>query len=69
MIDTCKAQVLPEPISEELAGGMQVTFQKDRYTERYVKRLNLNERQIHLSYIPSGRGRFPIKISSTFQGL
>lgn len=46
MIDACKAAGLPEPIIEELAGGMQVTFQKDRYTEGYLKGLNLNERQI-----------------------
>lgn len=46
MIDACKAAGLPEPIIEELAGGVQVTFQKDRYTEDYLKGLNLNERQI-----------------------
>lgn len=46
MIDTCKAAGLPEPLIEELTGGIQVTFQKDIYSEDYLKGLNLNERQV-----------------------
>lgn len=46
MIDACKSAGLPEPMIEELAGGIQVTFQKDIYTEGYLKSLDLNERQI-----------------------
>jgi ATP-dependent DNA helicase RecG len=41
-----EAAGLPEPIIEELAGKIQVTFQKDIYTEDYLKGLNLDERQV-----------------------
>ena len=37
---------MPEPIFEEAWGGIQVTFLKDMYTEEYLKKLNLNERQL-----------------------
>ena len=33
-------------IYEEVAGGIQITFLKDIFSEDYVKRLGLNERQI-----------------------
>lgn len=46
IIDTCKAAGLPEPIIENLAGGIQITLQKDIYTEDYLNRLSLNERQV-----------------------
>ncbi len=46
IIDACKAAGLPESVIEELAGGIQVTFQKDMYTEDYLKGLDLNERQV-----------------------
>jgi len=46
MIDLCKAQGLPEPEFKEEFGGISVYFRKDIYTEEYLRKLGLNERQI-----------------------
>jgi ATP-dependent DNA helicase RecG len=37
---------MPEPIIEEYAGGIQITFLKDIYTEEYLRQLDLDERLI-----------------------
>ncbi|WP_439489851.1 ATP-binding protein [Algoriphagus sp.] len=37
---------LPEPIFEEIAGGVQVTFFKDSYTQERLRSLGINKRQI-----------------------
>jgi len=39
MIEAFKKAGLPEPIFEELAGGLQVTLLKDIYTEEYLRKL------------------------------
>jgi ATP-dependent DNA helicase RecG len=46
MVDSFKKAGLPEPIFEEVAGGLQVTLLKDIYTEEYLRKLNLNKRQV-----------------------
>lgn len=46
MIEECKKAGLPEPIYEEDSGGMLVTFRKDIYTEEYLVKIGLNDRQI-----------------------
>ncbi len=46
ILDTCRKAGLPEPTIEEVAGGMQITFLKDIFSEDYLKRMGLNERQI-----------------------
>lgn len=46
MIEAFKQAGLPEPIFEELAGGLQVTLLKDIYTEEYLRKLDLSDRQI-----------------------
>lgn len=46
IMDACRAAGIPEPTIEEYAGGIQITFLKDIYTEEYLRKLNLNERQI-----------------------
>ncbi len=46
IIDACQAVGMPEPMLEEFAGGFQITFLKDIYTEAYLHQLDLNERQI-----------------------
>lgn len=46
MMTECKKAGLPEPVYEEAGGGMQVTFLKDIYTEEYLRKMGLNERQI-----------------------
>lgn len=46
MIESFKKAGLPEPIFEELAGGLQVTLLKDIYTEEFLRKLDLSDRQI-----------------------
>ena len=46
MIDACKNQNLPEPSFEEYQ-GFRVIFRKDVYTQEYLRKLGLNERQIN----------------------
>lgn len=46
IIDYCVAAGLPEPIIQEQEDGVHVTFLKDIYTESYLKKLSLHERQI-----------------------
>jgi len=36
---------LPEPVFKEITGGLVVTFGKSKYTEEYLGKLGLNERQ------------------------
>jgi len=47
MINACLKAGLPEPTIEEVAGGFQITFLKDIFSEDYLKRLGLSERQIN----------------------
>jgi len=46
IIDNMKSAGLPEPEFKEESGGFSVYFRKDIYTEEYLRKLNLNERQI-----------------------
>ena len=46
MMEACKNAGLPEPTIEEVAGGIQVTFLKHAFSNGYLSRLGLNERQI-----------------------
>lgn len=46
IIDECVKAGLPDPVFEQDAGGMQVTFLKSILNEDYLKRLQLNDRQI-----------------------
>jgi len=46
IIDACKKAGLPVPVFEEKIGGFLVIFNKDIYTEEYLRNLGLNERQI-----------------------
>jgi ATP-dependent DNA helicase RecG len=46
IVDLCKAANLPEPEYEENSGGIRTIFYKDKYTERYLRELGLNERQV-----------------------
>jgi len=45
IIQSCLKQGLPEPKFEEYQ-GFRVLFRKDIYTEEYLKKLGLNERQV-----------------------
>lgn len=46
MMEECKKAGLPEPLYEEDGGGMLITFRKDIYTEEYLAKIGLNERQV-----------------------
>jgi len=61
MIDLCKAQGLPEPEFEEEFGGISVYFRKDIYTEEYLRKLGLNERQIKAVMYVRERGKITNK--------
>jgi len=46
MIEECKKAGLPEPLYEDDAGGMLITFRKDIYTAENLLKMGLNDRQI-----------------------
>ena len=46
IITACQEEGLPEPIFEELWGGVVVTFLKDIYTEEYLTGLGLQEKYV-----------------------
>ena len=46
IVDACNAAGLPEPEFVEHAGGIQTIFLKDIYTEEYLKRIGISDRQI-----------------------
>src|SRR5258708_3634390 len=46
MIDACIKVGLPEPIIKEEQGGISIAFLKDIYTDEYLRKLDLNERQV-----------------------
>ncbi len=45
VIDECKKHGLPEPLIEEKSGGLWVTIFKDIYNEKYLSKLDINDRQ------------------------
>ena len=62
IIDACNKSGLPTPVFEERFGGFLVVFNKDIYTEEYLKGLGLNERQIKaVMYV---KGERSINLSS-----
>jgi ATP-dependent DNA helicase RecG len=46
MMEGCRHYGIPEPVIAEEQDGISVTFLKDIYTEEYLRKLNLNERQV-----------------------
>ncbi|MEO0114450.1 MAG: ATP-binding protein [candidate division WOR-3 bacterium] len=46
IVENCLKQELPEPDFIEEYGVMKVIFYKDKFTDEYLKKLGLNERQI-----------------------
>ncbi len=46
MIEGCREYGIPEPIISEEQDGISITFQKEIYTEEYLRALQLNDRQI-----------------------
>lgn len=57
ILDVFKKAKMPEPLFEEIAGGLQVTFLKDIYTEKYLETFALNHRQIKaVQYVKKNGG-------------
>jgi len=46
IIDACEKAGLPEPSFDEVAGGIQITFHKDIFSDEFLQKLNLSNRQI-----------------------
>jgi ATP-dependent DNA helicase RecG len=46
IIDECKKARLPEPLIEEVTGGISVTVFKNKNNDDYLKQFNLSERQM-----------------------
>lgn len=66
MIEAFKKAGLPEPIFEELAGGLQVTLLKDIYTEEYLRKLDLSDRQIKAIVYTKKQKKYPIRSTSNY---
>ncbi len=61
IVDLCKDQGLPEPEYKEEQGGFSVWFYKDIYTEKNLKKMELNERQIKAVMYVKEKGRITNK--------
>jgi len=46
IINECKKAGMPEPEFKHDTKGVEITFYKDKYTDKYLRKLGLNERQI-----------------------
>lgn len=67
IISECLKYGLPEPLFEEVAGNLVVTFRKTKFTEDYLKQLGLNERQIKaIHYLKENKQITRRKYSSLF---
>jgi len=61
MINACKNNSIPEPTFEEAFGGFHIVFRKDIYTQEYLHKLGLNERQIKAVMYVKEKGRITNK--------
>jgi ATP-dependent DNA helicase RecG len=57
IITACREEGLPEPIFEELWGGVVVTFLKDIYTKEYLTGLGLQEKYVKALLFIKENGR------------
>lgn len=57
IVDLCKYQGIPEPEYKEEQGGFSVWFYKDIYTEKNLRKMELNERQIKAVMYVKEKGR------------
>ena len=61
IMDACRKADLPSPTFEEKFGGFLVIFRKDIYTEEYLQRLGLNEREIKAVMFVKEKGKITNK--------
>jgi ATP-dependent DNA helicase RecG len=57
MMEVCRTAGFPEPEFVEMSGDFMVTFHKSRFTEEYLERLGLTERQRHAVEYVRAKGR------------
>jgi len=61
IIDNMKSADLPEPEFKEELGGFSVYLRKDKYTEEYLRKIGLSERQIKAVMYVKERGKITNK--------
>jgi len=61
IVENCVKQGLPEPDFIEESGVMKVIFYKDKFTEEFLQKMGLNERQIKAVMYMKKTGRITNK--------
>lgn len=61
IVEHCLAQDLPEPDFKEESGVMSVTFYKDKWTEKNLEKMGLNERQVKAVMYVKEKGKISSK--------
>jgi len=69
IMEACTKAGLPTPVFEEKFGGFLAVFKKDIYTEDYLKKLGLNERQIKAVMYVKEKGRITNKEYQEIAGV
>jgi ATP-dependent DNA helicase RecG len=57
IVENCVKQGLPEPDFIEDSGVMKVIFYKDKFTEEFLQKMGINERQIKAVIYVKGKGK------------
>jgi len=61
MIHLCEEAGVPAPVIKERQKGFQITFLQDIYTEEYLQKISLNDRQIKAVMYVKGKGKITNK--------
>ncbi len=69
MLKLCSLADIPEPHFEEYQSGFLVEFRKNIYTEEYLRKLGLNERQINAVAFLKEKGKISNKNYRKLSGL
>ncbi|MBW2608328.1 MAG: putative DNA binding domain-containing protein [Deltaproteobacteria bacterium] len=69
ILNLCSLADIPAPHFEEYQSGFLVEFKKDIYTEEYLRKLGLNERQIKAAFYVKKRGRITNKEYQELTGV
>lgn len=62
IVENCVKQGLPEPDFIEESGVMKVVFYKDKFTEQFLQKIGLNERQIKAVMYVKEKGKITNKV-------
>ena len=57
IINECKLANIPEPIFNYNSSDISIEFRKDIYNEKYLRSLNLNERQVKAILFVKNKGK------------